>query len=219
MQTNTAFNPSKTLVYDSDYKGLPVIKNAAPFLEDHLERALQTIDCAMLESPSLIWSCFELHLPNNRPAYLEHYSNNVVTAFLASLNRKAVWKQRDLANGKTVKRKANIDFIWHKNISQNGKPFFRVMLLLNREAYTDQGVPHYPADATFLYRLYKTWANELNITDREARNMIRFPGYKIGFIRNDAEALATVFEKASILCRAPVEDQGMGCYGFDTSRG
>jgi hypothetical protein len=218
MQTNTAFHPSKTLVYDGDYKGLPVIKNAAPFLADYLERALQTIDCAMNESYSLIWSCFELHLPNHRPAYLEHYSNNVVTKFLASLKYRAVWKQKHLANGKTVKRKANIDFVWDKNIGQNGKPYFRVILLLNREAYIDQGVPHYPADATFLYRLYNTWEKTLNITEREARNLIRFPGKKMELIRNDAEALATVFEKASTLCRAPVEDQGIGCHGFGTSR-
>lgn len=134
MNTNTAHKQYPAMEYGRTYQGLPLNEDTPVFMKYELGCALKTIDIAMNLSPSLIWTCFALHLPENSPLFLEYYSNKVVTKFLESLNHRAAWKQKHLAGGNTVKRKAHIDFIWDKDISSNGKPFYRVMLLLNREA-------------------------------------------------------------------------------------
>jgi hypothetical protein len=208
--------PTGRLITDSTYKGLPLAENGGPFTTRDLDYALATIEGAMRDSPKLVIACMELLIPRSIATYMDRYSDDTVKRFLTLLQQRARWKQTEQSKGKTIKRRATIDYIVKKDQSESLKSY-RVMLIMNREAYDKQN-PFYTNDSTLTHRIRTTWAKTLNQPEHAANSLVKLSDHYVKFVDSSAEGLIEVFGKASRLCTADSAEYGLGCYSFHSSR-
>lgn len=214
MNTTNSNIHNQIIITDDNYKGLPLPQEDGGYFATHLDSTLTTIDGAMGESSRLILSCFTLSFPQHVNPMLEMYSNQSISKFLKALNGWAIKVQN--GRGGAIQRKAHIDYVWQKAYLEPGKPVYRVMLLLNPEAYYDQGKP--ADESTLLYRIQLCWGRAINQPLTVATKLVKISGKLVTLTGNDMDALISVFGKASRLCVAPTGTCGLGSHDFGSSR-
>jgi hypothetical protein len=214
MNTTTNNIHNQHIITDDNYKGLPLTELNSGYYATHLDSTLNTIDGAMGNSSRLIQTCFTLSFPPHVNPMLEIYSSKSIGKFLKALQGWAIKVQN--GRGVAIQRKAKIDFIWQKDVLDSGMPVYRVMLLLNPEAYYHQGKP--AEESTLLYRIQMCWGRVINQPITVAAKLVNISGKLVTLTGNDMDALIRVFSKASRLCAAPTGTCGLGSHDFGSSR-
>jgi hypothetical protein len=110
-----------------------------------------------------------------------------------------------------------VDAIWQMACSPAGKPYYRVMLLLNHAAYHVQS-PGYDAANTLQYRARQAWAKVAQIPQNCSGKYIRFPPNGMMTIENNADGLCRLFARASALCAVPNDANGQAFLAFGSTR-
>lgn len=196
------------------YQGISLPPEYAPFIEQNLADALATIDGAMKHERWIMSACVDLRLPDYRGFLRPPCTNHLALKFVKRMQHYARWKHTDLHDGIRQLHRPVVDAIWQKAYASSGVPFYRVMLLLNSEAYNSQTTGFDPAE-TLQYRAKLAWANLMNIPKEHWGHYVRFPADGMMHVDTTADGLCQLFAKASALCTAPTSfnDQGFVLFG------
>jgi hypothetical protein len=208
---------NRDVVEDDHYLGLPLATPGRIYRQYQLECALATIQGAQENSDSLIVIRALLDTTGHSPAGCYPYSLNVIMRFITFLRARILKSQHRKAQHKNVRRKAHVDFIW--SCSQQSKnPQFKLMLLLNKEAFYGHGKNGYSDADTLQFIIRSTWATVLNMPQESRNRLVTFPARALSFVRNEPDDFALLFQRASSLCLVPEDWYGIGAEGFGSSR-
>lgn len=206
-----------TITYTSEYHGIPLSPDHAPFIEQRLADALATIEGIMQNNRRITVACIELRIPEYNGFQFTWSADASIAAFVKKMQHYARWKHTELHKGKRQKDRPVIDAIWQMACSPTGKPYCRVMLLLNHAAYHVQSTGFDPAN-TLQFRARLAWTKVMRIPQQSSSAYIRFPQNGLMTIENSAEGLCQVFAKASALCGVPSDANGQVFMSFGTTR-
>ena len=213
MQFPAFFKQPDRLFSDPDYKGIPIQPAQGPFMESYLERTLRTIDGAMSDSQMLYMSCVTLSAVSSNGFPFTFNPHAPIEAFIRAM---IGWTKNCQSNNTYLhKRNARIDYVWQMSRNEHGIPVFRIMLLLNPEAYLNLGDK--PERQNLIYRVHRCWRQALSCPLDTAIKSTKF-NTLLDYVGNGADDLIQVFQRATVLCKAPLHDQGRGTHGFGSSR-
>lgn len=205
------------IIYDNHYQGIPLSTEHGPYAAHRLADALATIEGIMESNHRIIASCIELLVPQHNPFRGGWNSDEGVTDFVKKLQHYARWKHTELHKQNPRRRKPVIDAFWQKASTTQGNTCYRIMLLLNHEAFYEQSIGYDPA-STLQYRARQSWAKVMQIHQHSSGAYIRFPNHGLLIVNNTAEGLCQLFPKASVLCTAPSQMQGQAFESFGSTR-
>lgn len=204
------------ITQDTHYQGIPLATGQGPFLQMRLADALVTIESIMERSNRIIASSIEVLVPDKTGFGYSLY-DDPVPQFVAKLQKQARWKHTDLHGNRKRRGIPIIEGIWQEVITPNGKTSYRILLLLNREAYDEQSVG-FDAANTLQFRARNAWAKIMHIPQNYSGAYIRFPYHGLLITNNSAEGFCEVFERASVLCAVPNPVPGRGQLGFGSTQ-
>lgn len=205
------------LIHDNEYHGIPLSTEHCPYIEQRLADALATVEGIMNESHWVIASCLELKAVEQAARFISHLPDNKAEDFVKKLQHHARWKHTELHKGNPRRKQPIIDGIWQKLYTQHGNTIYRIILLMNWEAYHEQSVGYDAAD-TLQYRARMAWAKIMDIPANQSGAYIRFPDRWLLTVDNSAEGLCTLFPKVSVLCTLPSEQHGQSLHAFGSTR-
>lgn len=205
------------LIHDTHYHGIPLSTEHGPYIEHRLADALATVEGIMETNNRIIASCIELLVPDQSPFRMGWNTDECVTEFVKKVQHYARWKHTELHKRNPNRRKPVIDAIWQKGCTAQGKPCYRVILLLNREAYFEQSDDYDPA-STLQYRARQAWSKVMQIPQHHSGAFIRFPNHGLVMVDNTADGLFQLFPKVSVLCAVPRQMHGQAFESFGSTR-
>lgn len=204
------------IIHDTHYQGIPLAAGVGPCLEIRLADALLTIERIMERSNRIVVCCMEVLVPySSEHAFLPF--DDPIPQFVAKLQKQARWKHTELYGNRKRRSIPIIEGIWQEVITPNGKTSYRIMLLLNREAYYEQSIG-FDAANTLQYRARMAWAKVMQIHKHHSGGYIRFPHHGLMITDNTADGLFQVFAKASMLCAVSSQANGQRLMGFGSTR-
>ncbi|WP_412770277.1 inovirus Gp2 family protein [Pseudomonas aeruginosa] len=186
---------------------------------DSLATLKSTIDLALGQYPRLLAFKADLRLPAgiDLPEYA--YTNDVIREFWGSFkakiehNRDMARKQNPYAHGCKVR------YVWAREVGAKGRPHYHLLILLNRDAFYTVGRLQ-SENPNMISRLEEAWASALGLQLNQMSGLVEIPDnatYRVD--RDDADALASLFHRASYLCKVATKSFGDGQHGFRGSRG
>lgn len=205
------------IIYDNHYQGIPLSNEHGPYVESWLANALATIEGLMNESHWVIASCMALKSPEKPGQFNWHLGNNPVPEFVKKMQQQARWKHTQLHKKNPRRKKPIVDAIWQKGCTEQGNTFYRVILLLNWEAYHEQSIGFDAAD-TLQYRARMAWAKAMQIPENQSAAYIRFPNREQVKVENTAEGLFELFPRVSTLCTVPDDQYRQAFSVFGSTR-
>lgn len=205
------------IIYDQHYQGIPLAIEHGPFLENRLADALATIENIMQNNRRITVACMELRVPEYNGFPFSRIVDTSIIKFVKKMQHYARWKHTEIHNGQRQNDRPVVDAIWQMTCSPTGKPYYRVMLLLNHAAYHVQS-PGYDAANTLQYRARQAWAKVAQIPQNCSGKYIRFPPNGMMTIENNADGLCRLFARASALCAVPNDANGQAFLSFGSTR-
>ncbi|HQQ64454.1 MAG TPA: inovirus-type Gp2 protein [Pseudomonadales bacterium] len=191
------------------FQGLPLDRNL--YRPERLGSVLRTIDAAMSFETSMYVSCLILTVPARYMTPGEQYGCDTILLFMDRFNG---WTVRYQKKYNPEQPKARIQYLWHRLPDKENGFCYRLMLIMNPEAYANQG-PVVKADNVD-YRVRNCWREVLHCSQPEADKLVAFH-CMADCVGHDREALIHVFRLASALCRESDVDHGVGADRFFSS--
>lgn len=208
------------------HKGLPVMHTKGPLALEYLERLHKTIKSAVGQYSRVFAVRFDLRFPSTMDFLDEYQSNSIIQEFIASLNSKNEHSQeRAKARGSRV-HKTRLRYCWAREYSQEGRPHYHFLLLLNRDTYFTLGNIH-SNQGNLLGRIQEAWASALGMDWIDACRTVHIPqnpSYPLtrqgpDFDHHSINGLSDLYYRASYLCKLRSKRFGNGTHGFGCSRG
>ncbi|HFH3882473.1 MULTISPECIES: inovirus Gp2 family protein [Pseudomonas aeruginosa group] len=204
---------------DPFFEGLPVMVEKGPFISEYLATLKSTIGLALGQYPRLLAFRADLRLPLgiDLPEYA--YTNAVIREFWGSFkekiehNRKVARKSNPHAHGCEVR------YAWAREVGAGERPHYHLLILLNRDAFYSVGKLQ-SENPNMISRLQEAWASALGLQLDQMSGLVEIPDnatYRVD--RDDGDALACLFHRASYLCKVATKRFGDGQHGFRCSRG
>jgi hypothetical protein len=208
-------NRNQKLIGGLTYKGLPLMHEKAPFIEEYLE-ALHNVLQMSLEDYSRVFAMrFDLRFPAH---IAEHEGNEVMSRFIESLKAKI---RHDRARARAHNANAHdtaVRYVWAREVGQERRVHYHAVILLNRDAYFRPG--RYDSNKENMAgRIVEAWASALRLPVDETIGCAEFPKnptYLFG--RGDESEMLAFFRRASYLCKAKTKQFGNGQHGFGASK-
>lgn len=212
-------NCNLILHHEPNYYGFPVQWEKGPFVQQYLERLLQTASRAMQQYARVFAFRVDLRLPAGieLPGYAS--TNQVIDRFLESFKAK-IRHNRVMAY--RVNRRAHdssVRYVWAREIGGQGRPHYHIAILLNYDAFNALG-RFEPGRDNMFNRLEEAWASALGLPVAAVRGLVEIPANPAYCLRrDDLQSQADFFYRASYLCKAATKVYGDGQHGFGASRG
>lgn len=205
---------------DPFFEGLPVMIEKGPFISEYLATLKSTIDLALGQYPRLLVFRADLHLPIgiDLPEYA--YTNAVIREFWGSFNAKIEYNRELARKRNPYAQGCRVRYVWAREVGAKGRPHYHLLILLNRDAFYTVGRLQ-SENANMVNRLEEAWANALGLQHNQVKGLVEIPDnatYRVD--RGDSgDALASLFHRASYLCKVATKRFGDGQHGFRGSRG
>lgn len=201
------------------FEGLPVMVEKGPFITEYLATLKSTIGLALGQYPRLLAFRADLRLPAgiDLPDYA--YTNAVIREFWGSFkakiehNRIMARKQNPHSHGCEVR------YAWAREVGAGERPHYHLLILLNRDAFYTVGRLQ-SETPNMINRLEEAWATALGLQLDQVSGLVELPDnatYRVD--RGDQYVLASLFYRASYLCKVATKRFGDGQHGFRCSRG
>jgi len=211
-------NTNLTLHNDTTFQGWPVQMDKGPFIQQYLNRLLETIQCALIQHPRVFAFRFDLRLPVGIQLPDDADTNEVIGRFIDSFKAK-IKHNRHLA--RTVNKYAHdsgVRYVWARELGQHGRPHHHLAIFLNYDAFNALG-KFAPGRDNIFNRLEQAWASALGLSVEAVRGLVEVPGNPTYCLRrDDPSGQAAFFYRASYLCKAATKVFGDGSHGFGCSR-
>lgn len=216
-------NSNLSLHRGESFEGLPVMIDKGPFIREYLADLKHTIELAMAEYPRVLAFRVDLRLPQgiDLPGYAS--TNLVISRFFESFTRKICYHQDKVRERDGYARGCKVRYVWTREIGQEGKPHYHLLILLNRDAYYTVGRLG-SERVNMISRIEASWASALGLSASQIRGLVHIPEraeYRIDreVRRGDVGKLPEMFYRASYLCKVATKAYGDRQRGFGTSKG
>jgi hypothetical protein len=198
-----------TLHQAPDYRGLPMCLVKAPFVREYLEELYQTIQSSLLINPQIFAVRARLTFCTLLPSRWmggDTEINRFAESFIDSLRRDRSRPNTRMA----ATYNANTTCFWGREYGTDGRPFYKVLLLMNNDAYFRSG--NVRADTNFIReRIQRAWGRALFPVQQSAERFVALPS-GAAHIVSVQRGLPELFYLASAMCRADNK-----CFGSRTS--
>ena len=211
-------NHNLTLTDATEYQGLSLMAHKGPFVESYLQALLSTLEQAMARHPRLFVIRFDLRYPQDMQVD-QFTGNEVITRFFASLKAKIKHNRKQAKGNCVYAHETDVRYVWARELGQDGKPHYHVLLMLNRDAFHALG--SYRSSGMNTYkRIVAAWASALGLdSSDDAEGLVHVAANGVWYLdRGDWATLNDVFQRASYLCKADTKHYGQGSHGFGCSR-
>lgn len=201
------------------FQGLPVMTEKGPFIEQYLQRSLNTIERAIDQYSRVFAFRVDVRLPLgvDLPEYA--YTNEVISRFLASFKAKIKHDRQRARTRNRFSHDSSVRFIWTREVGRRERPHYHLLILLNADAYFKIGKKTSPRSNIF-HRLEESWASALQLDVDDVCGLVEIPrraAYRLSLQGYDIEGLVELFHRSSYLCKAATKDYGDGHHGFGNS--
>lgn len=211
-------NTNQTLYTETMYKGLSVMQNHGPLIEQYLEGLYSVVEDSLQSYGRVFAFRVDLRFPDQWGINGQWLQNDVVSRFVESFKAKIrhnrhCAKQHDPYAHDTVVR-----YAWAREIGQQGWPHYHFVFLLNENAFFTLGQFEMGRKNIF-NRLQEAWASALGIPVESVMGLVHIPErpvYHLG--RDDPQEISSFFYRASYMCKAETKVYGSGQHGFGASR-
>lgn len=222
MQFTTQRHPDNSnlrLCYENHYRGLPVMFEKGPFIEEYLEKLWQTTKRALAVYPRVFAARIDLKFPRSygMPEYVEH--NTVLRRFIESFEAQIRADQiKSSIEGRRV-HPTVLRYFWVREVSSDGHPHYHFAFLLNHDAYHTLG-RLVTERVNMIYRLEKAWASALRLSILDVGGLVNVPenaAFRLSGDVNDP-GVAAFFHRTSYFCKAATKVFSGRTRNCDSSR-
>jgi len=215
-------NNNLHLHYDDSFESLPVMVSKGPFIREYLSDLKHTIELAMAEYPRVLAFRVDLRLPQGIELPDYAYTNQVISKFFESFTRKIQYHQ-DRVGERGYARGCKVRYVWSREIGQEGKQHYHLLILLNRDAYYTVGRLG-SERVNMISRMEESWAGALGLSTEQVRGLVHIPknaDYRVDreMRRGEIDELPELFYRSSYLCKVATKSYGERHRGFSASRG
>ncbi|HBO0334671.1 TPA: inovirus Gp2 family protein [Pseudomonas aeruginosa] len=216
-------NSNLHLHRDDTFDGLPVMTKRGPLIREHLSSLKRTIELAMAQYSRVLAIRVDLHLPQGIELPDHAYENQVISDFFESFRKRIQYHQEKVRARDGYARGCKVRYVWAREIGQDGRPHYHVLILLNGNAYFTVGRLR-SERVNMISRMQESWANALRLPVDLVRNAVHITEnaeYQIDQRARlgDQDQLPELFYRASYLCKEATKSFGDRQRSFDTSRG
>ncbi|MYZ51271.1 inovirus Gp2 family protein [Malikia spinosa] len=212
-------NTNQILFYSSEYRGLSVMENYSPLVEQYLGSLYAVMEKSFQSYRRVFAFRADLRFPEHLMMNESWVTNDAISRFIESFKAK-------IRNNRQCAKKLNpyahdtvVRYAWAREVGQQGWPHYHVVFLLNRDAFCALGQFEAGRDNMF-NRLQEAWASALSIPSEMATGLVHIPDNPMYHMRaDDPQGISDFFYRASYLCKAQTKSFGSGQHGFGTSRG
>lgn len=213
-------NSNLVLFSENHYNGMRVYTGRGPLVLQYLQCADRTISRAMAEYPRLLAIRFDLHYPGNQPLSDDAFSSCAIQRFVESLKAKIRHDRLRAVMYNQRVHDTDVMYLWAREYSQQDRPHYHFLLMLNRNAYHTLG--QFSSDRENMYsRIQAAWASALGIPWDQSLGLVHIPNSPIYYVNSADEqaGLDELFYRVSYLCKAASKKYGAGEHAFGASRG
>lgn len=216
-------NPNLHLYWKDTFEGLPVMSEKGPFILEYLAATKRTIERALDHYPRVLAFRVDLRFPQDAELSNDVHTNAVISRFIESFKAK-IRHDRSRALGRNpCARDSRVRYVWTREVGQNGRPHYHLLILLNRDAYYSVG-RLVSRRTNNVRRMEEAWASALNLPIEQVWGLVHVPEraeYRIDrYVRAGArDQLPDLFHRVSYLCKAATKSYSDRQRGFGTSRG
>ncbi len=224
-------NTNLHLHYDDTFESFRLMRDKGPFIREYLSDLKHTIDLALAEYPRVLAFRVDLRLPQGVELPDYAYTNQVISRLFESFTKRIQYHQKRVAE-RGCSRGCKVRYVWSREIGQEGKQHYHVLILLNRDAYYTLGRLG-SERANMISRIEQSWASALGLSMYEVDGLVHIPDnptYRIDrqprkrrVSGSDCKVLVDelpdLFHRASYLCKVATKSYGDRQRGFGTSRG
>jgi len=213
-----AANTNLSIFTGSEFKGLPIMENKGPFVYQHLDRTLNTINLALNDYSRVCAIRFDLRFPENGTHY-DHTTNSVIKVFVGSLREKVKSGRNRAAKSNKRAHDTVVRYTWAREIGAGVNPHYHFLILLNKDAYYSVG----SFDSGFgkesmASRIEDAWASALSLSYWDARGLVHIPSNPVYHINSNQVGVPDLFYRASYTCKIGTKVFGSWRHSFGTSR-
>ena len=211
------FNTNQSIHNDAKFNDFDVLNHVGCLINNHLQRTYECLQRALEKYNRVCVIRFDLYVPED--CYHHAISGNqLIGAFIASLRAKIAYSQRrSRALGNRV-HETDVDYIWCREVSTQGRLHYHVAILLNHNAYAFIG--RFNLESNNLYsRIHQAWASALAIYSEDILGYVhipRNPFYEV--IREDFSSINEAFKRLSYFSKQDSKEYSRGFHTFGCSR-
>ncbi|HEJ3304599.1 TPA: inovirus Gp2 family protein [Pseudomonas aeruginosa] len=215
-------NTNLHLYRQPTYRGLPLMIDKGPFVQEYLFRLLRVIQRALTQYPRVMAFRVDLNLPKDVELRDDADTNKAISRFIESFSAKIEHHRSQVREQKKDARDCKVRYAWAREVGMSGRPHYHLVFLLNHDAYHRPGQVK-PTRRNLVVRLQEAWASALRLSVDEVDGLVHITDNATYRIYRDPEdkvdELPALFERASYLCKAATKSYGDRQRGFDTSKG
>lgn len=208
-------NTKLTLHTEETYRAFPVMSKNGPLIKEALERLYSTINLALNEYPRIFAIRIDLRIP---VIMGDQYDSRMISRFIDSMKTKIAHDRQKAMKHRPYAHDSSLRYFWTKEYSEDGRPHYHVLLLLNRDAYHTLGQFRHGARNMYT-RIQEAWMSALGIPNVGSEMYVHFSEngqYHVN--RKDLAAFAELFYRGSYLCKAKSKRYGNHSHSFGSSR-
>lgn len=201
------------------FEGLPIMADKGPFIYEHLAKLKLTMDRALGQYPRVFAFRCDLRFPVHMPLGDGDCSNTVMSHFMESFKYQI---ERDRNAAKQLRKYAHtseVRYVWAREQGQRSSaPHYHLLILLNQDAFYTVGKLDSP-NINMFHRLEEAWAYALELPVHAVKGLVELPDNATYRIQSgDPQGQASLFYRASYLCKGATKSFGNGYHVFDCSR-
>lgn len=217
-------NPDLHLHCGNSFKGMQLMVEEGPFIEDYLSRLAETIELAVDQYPRVFAFRVGLCLPQRDDLPVDVYTNDVISRFFESFKAKIEHDRRKARDRHPRAHDCKVRYVWAREVGRGERPHYHLLILLNGNAYRSIGRLQSKADNMF-NRLQGAWASALGLSVDQIAGLVEIPENAVYRLYRSPRCgylgmlYAELFYRGSCLCTAATKYFGDGQHGFGSSRG
>lgn len=200
-----------------EYQGIQLPAISAPYVESRLADAWETTKCSMRGNEKVMACRFEIRIPNSYMSGF-FFDGNKLANNLVNYVRNIVRNSHKNGNySQESARRPSSEVIWQARMVNGNGLSYRIVLLLNPEAYYKQH-PYKMPQEVVMNRIVHAWSRVSNQSASAATRQVQFPYGWIQDVESSRYGLEEIFPKISVLCTEPDGHNGAVFAGFGTTR-
>ena len=216
-------NTNLHLYRQPTYRGLPLMVDKGPFVDEYLSSLLGVIQMALTQYPRVMAFRVDLTLPRDKDLPVYANTNKVISRFIESFSAKIEHHRSQLREQKKDTRDCRVRYAWAREVGMMGRPHYHLVFLLNHDAYHRPGRLQ-SARRNLVARLQEVWASALGLSVDQVEGLVHITDNATYRIYRDVpedkvDELPELFRRASYLCKEATKSYGDRQRGFGTSRG
>ena len=227
MATRHPHNPNLTLVEGTEWNGLPLLPKHSPYIEQYLERILETMKKAVDRYRRTTAIRFDLRIPVDFP----EPDSSVISSFFESLQAKINAHQlRKARQGQRV-HSCELRYVWAREQNISRHRHYHCCILLNGDAYRYLGAfgcNGHPEEEVRIAaenmsgRIRSAWCSALRLPWGAGQWLVHFPTNGTYYIDANSVTIfdryVDLFRRLSYFAKAETKRYGDGSNSFGCSR-